>query len=87
MRIGTNAVGNYSPYGISSTKPVVKSEQTANIQESNKVDNKNKISQEEKKYFAKLYPQNKNEIIDYHFYQNSGKMGGVSVGSLFDRRG
>lgn len=45
------------------------------------------INSDEKEFFVNLYPQNQNEITDYHFYQKSGKMSGVSVGSLFDRRG
>lgn len=78
--INTNSV-NYNPYII------------------NKVYNKNaqvksdfpvvaeKITKEEKEFFTELYPEKKNEIIDYHFYQKSGKLSGVTKGSLFDRRG
>ncbi|MFA7288883.1 MAG: hypothetical protein WC055_08375 [Melioribacteraceae bacterium] len=45
------------------------------------------ISGEEKKYFAEVYPQKQNEIMDYEFYNARGKTTGVSVGSLLDRRG
>ncbi|MGE5679442.1 MAG: hypothetical protein ACM34K_01045 [Bacillota bacterium] len=45
------------------------------------------ISNDEKNFFINLYPENKGEIVDYHFYQKTGKMSGVAVGSLFDRRG
>lgn len=45
------------------------------------------ITNDEKMFFMGLYPENQSEIVDYHFYQKSGKMSGVSVGTLFDRRG
>lgn len=83
MKINTNAVGNYSPYNLR----VNNVKQPANIvktEESNKTD---VVTKEEKNFFTKMYPENKNEIIDYHFYKSSGKMSGVSVGSLFDKRG
>ena len=45
------------------------------------------ISQDEKNFFINKYPEQKSEIIDYHFYQKNGDMSGVKVGSLFDKRG
>lgn len=45
------------------------------------------VSVEEKSFFAKLYPDSKNEINNYHFYSKNGKLQGYSVGSLLDRRG
>jgi len=77
MKISMNAVNNYT------------------LQSLNKTDNQNKImneeagilSKDEKKFFAEVYPKNQSEIIDYHFYSNTGKMSGVSIGSNIDRRG
>ncbi|KAB2845165.1 MAG: hypothetical protein F9K45_04200 [Melioribacteraceae bacterium] len=83
MKINTNAVGNYSPYNLR-TNNVKQSVNIDKAEESKKTD---MVSKEEKNFFAKMYPENKNEIIDYHFYKSSGKMSGVSVGSLFDKRG
>ena len=48
---------------------------------------KAQISTEERDFFLNLYPENKEEIMDYHHYLRSGKMSGVSLGSIFDRRG
>lgn len=79
MRIDTNTIGNYSSY----MKPVQmrpKMETAVSVEPA-------KVTSEEKKYFANMYPENKAEIMDYHYYQRNGKMSGVSVGSLFDRRG
>jgi len=81
MRIDTNSIGNYTTYmrpvqsrtAVSATTP-------AKIEPA-------KVTNEEKSYFANMYPESKAEIMDYHFYQKNGKMGGVSVGSLIDRRG
>lgn len=47
----------------------------------------NPITEEEKNFFSGLYPDKKETIMDYHYYQKSGKMAGVSVGSIIDRRG
>lgn len=77
MKISMNAVNNYT------------------LQSPNKTDNQNKVmneaagnlSKDEKKFFAEIYPKNRSEIIDYHFYSNTGKMSGVSIGSNIDRRG
>ncbi|MCH7962717.1 MAG: hypothetical protein IH950_05715 [Bacteroidetes bacterium] len=77
MKILMNAVNNYT------------------LQSLNKIDNRNKIknelagalSKDEKNFFAEVYPKNRSEIMDYHYYNNTGKMSGVSVGSNIDRRG
>lgn len=45
------------------------------------------LTEQEKNYFAGLYPEKKDEIVNYHYYEKSGKMSGVKVGSLFDKRG
>lgn len=89
MKITTNMIGNYSPQMISN--PVKHAKQSGM---EGKIENKpavktqqNSLTSDEKNFFMDLYPQNKSEIIDYHFYQRSGKMSGVKVGSLFDKRG
>ena len=74
MKITSNAVGNYSP-------TYMKTAQTA------KKDPSNGISVEEKKFFANLYPAQKDEVMNYQFYNAKGKVTGAHVGSLFDRRG
>ncbi|MFH0734135.1 MAG: hypothetical protein V1773_07510 [bacterium] len=81
MMITSNTIGNYNPYSINNSRTVsdLKNTQTA--------DNNTKVTSEEKEFFTKMYPENKTEIIDYHYYQRTGKMSGVSVGSMFDRRG
>lgn len=79
MKISTNPVGNYTRPMMRITPPVQKQETPTNSPV--------KVTTDEKDFFAKLYPENKNEIIDYHFYGREGKMNGVSIGSLFDKRG
>ena len=96
MGIGMNAIGNYSPHSIANTGKQTKVKQTAgkkpqvNASQSSgnaAVSQKESLQQEEKDFFAKLYPQNKTEVADYHFYERSGKLSGVKLGSLIDRRG
>ncbi len=45
------------------------------------------LSKKEKRFFAGMYPENKSEIMEYHFYSKTGKMSGVHLGSKIDRRG
>ena len=80
MKISTNSIGNYNP---------IRTNQNANI---NKVEIKKdedslKVTNEEKKFFTELYPENKEQIDGYHFYNKEGDKKGVSLGSLFDKRG
>ncbi|HPI36425.1 MAG TPA: hypothetical protein PK397_00650 [Ignavibacteriaceae bacterium] len=75
MKIAENSIGNYN---------IVR---TAMVNQSPKIVAENTVSKEEKAFFSGLYPGNKDTIMDYHFYQRSGKMSGVSIGSIFDRRG
>ena len=79
MKITSNAVGNYSP-------TYLKVAQSAKAENSGKVESNN-ISTEEKKFFANLYPAQKDEVMNYQFYNAKGKVTGTHVGSLFDRRG
>ena len=34
-----------------------------------------------------IYPEEKDQINNYHFYNKDGDKNGVSLGSLFDRKG
>lgn len=55
-----------------------------------RTDNENgneNISAAEKKYFANMYPANKDQIMSYHSYERNGKLNAVTIGSNFDRRG
>jgi hypothetical protein len=77
MNITANPIGNYNVYSPRTMQQAASRETTVSA------DN---VSKEEKDFFVNMYPEQKQEIADYHFYQRSGKMSGVSVGSLFDRR-
>jgi hypothetical protein len=79
MKISTNSFGNY--------KPIVAQKNNVSQFESKKAVETLKVSNEEKKFFTNLYPENKDQIINYHFYNKEGDKNGVSLGSLFDRRG
>ena len=59
MKINANAVGNYSPYNtkVNNVRP------KQNIAGTNKASKTDLISNEEKKFFTKMYPENKSEII------------------------
>lgn len=97
MKINANTIGNYGPAYVNNAKPKFKVEENQNIaspealKQSPIVDKFEKSSQavssEEKKFFMNLYPENSKEIMDYHFYERNGKLSGVSVGSLLDKRG
>jgi hypothetical protein len=76
MKINTNSIGNYSLQQLqrnSDRKSVLAEGEDLN--------------EKEKEFFVNRYPQNKEEIVDYHFYQKSGQMSGVKVGHLFDKKG
>lgn len=77
MKISDNYSGTYNVYAI---------RQQAAAAARAKETTSPAVSNEEKAFFMDMYPEQKTEIQDYHFYQRSGKMSGVSVGSLFDRR-
>lgn len=81
MKITANTIGNYSPMYIGNTQKAPEPVSVPELVQSEK------INDDEKKFFMNLYPESKKEIIDYYFYKKSGKMAGVAVGSLFDRRG
>jgi hypothetical protein len=78
MKISTNSIGNYNPFLINNNQKVLAANQNQKV---------DALTKEEKEFFVKLYPENKNEIMDYHFYKSTGKMSGVALGTNFDRRG
>ncbi len=82
MKISMNSIGNYNPYKINNSKNQIN--KTNNIKD---VKNVTEINQSEKIFFKSMYPQNEKEINNYHFYEPTGKLSGVSLGSLFDKRG
>jgi hypothetical protein len=79
MKVTTNSVGNYQPAYMKAN--------TVNRSGAAQKPAAENISVEEKKFFAELYPARKNEIVGYQSYTSKGKVSGVHVGSLFDRRG
>lgn len=79
MRVTTNSVGNYQPSYMKTA--------AANKSEAALKAGKENISVAEKKFFAELYPGRKDEVMGYQSYNSKGKVSGVHVGSLFDRRG
>ncbi len=89
MKITTNMIGNYSPQIFSNPVKQTKQNEAPVKAEAKPAAQapKNNLTTDEKKFFMDLYPQNKSEIVDYHFYQKSGEMSGVKIGSLFDKRG
>lgn len=86
MRIESSSFGNYNPMQVRSNAKVA---QTQNLQKTEKKEAvKNEpITNDEKLFFAKMYPDEKNTIVNYHYYEKNGEMQGVAKGSLFDRRG
>lgn len=83
MKIENNIIGNYRP--IIRNNQSLSNNSTAESLE--KVKDDVKLSSNEKKYFAKLYPENAKDVMEYHFYEKNGKMSGVKLGSNFDKRG
>ncbi len=81
MALSLNTIGNYSAYGLNNTNTNKANSKSAEIKL-----NEN-INQDEKKFFAEMYPAKHNEIMEYYYYERSGKMNGISVGTNFDRRG
>lgn len=85
MKIDTNAIGNYTPAYIQKNNPVVPKKEVAQAESAKNT--QSVLTSKEKQFFAKMYPEKQSEIMDYHFYQKSGKMSGVSLGTIIDRRG
>lgn len=78
MKISTTSFGNYKP---------VQPNQNIKFNQTIKQTSDPQITNEEKRYFSNLYPEQKEKIDNYHFYSREGSKNGVSLGSLFDRRG
>ena len=84
MKIVTNDFGNYT---ARATRPVQQQNTAAEIQKQLAKAELGNVTNEEKKFFAGLYPENKEEVMNYHFYHKNGKMQGVTLGTVFDKRG
>lgn len=80
MKIATNNIGNYSIRNFNN-QPAAQVKKTAKQPETTA-----SISNKEKEFFQKMYPSQRDEIINYHFYSKSGEMSGVAVGKNIDRR-
>lgn len=88
MRIDMNPVGNYSPMNVKNVNNKTRVNETEPKQSAPKTNRAQAaLTPEEKTFFANLYPANKSEVADYHFYQKNGKLSGVKIGSLLDMRG
>lgn len=80
MAVNFNSIGNYEAKSISNSFRKVNAKNTSTGPAES-------IDPEEKMFFAKLYPEKGNEIMNYSFYERTGKMNGVSVGTNFDKKG
>jgi hypothetical protein len=96
MKVNTDIAGNYSPQSIRQKPESVqqerkiknsRDEEKFGAPDKEKIKTGKNISEEEKNFFAEMYPLNKNEIMEYHYYQKTGKPSGISLGSLFDKKG
>lgn len=85
MKISTNTFGNYSPAVIQKNNPQPPKQE--NVPSEPVKTELPALTSKEKQFFAKMYPDKQSEIMDYHFYQKTGKMSGVSLGTIIDRRG
>jgi hypothetical protein len=81
MAVSMNSIGNYTAYGLNNAKS-----NKANLNNA-VADLSENINPDEKKFFAQMYPAKKNEIMEYYYYEKSGRMNGISVGTNIDRRG
>jgi hypothetical protein len=81
MAVSMNSIGNYTAYGLNTARSnKIKIENASASQIEN-------INNDEKKFFAEMYPAKQTEIMEYYYYEKSGKMNGISVGTNLDRRG
>jgi hypothetical protein len=81
MAVSMNSIGNYTAFGLNTAK-----NNKTNIKSPASVHNEN-INNDEKKFFAEMYPAKQTEIMDYYYYEKSGRMNGISVGTNIDRKG
>ncbi len=89
MKISTNMIGNYTQNIARNVNTTAKPKEADPKFELNAAGQTkaNSLTTDEKNFFANLYPDKKNEIVDHHYYNRSGELSGVKVGSLIDRRG
>lgn len=89
MKITTNSVGNYTNIISRNNISARKTEQASETKSASSVHagEAAKLTADEKNFFVNMYPSNKKEIMDHHFYERSGRMSGVKVGSIINRRG
>lgn len=80
MKISTNSIGNYNPIIANKNSNVLPIDSKKKVEVAN-------VTKEEKQFFTKLYPNDTDQIENYHFYNKAGNKNGVSIGSLFDKRG
>ena len=80
MKISTNSIGNYNPIITNKKSNALVIDPKKKVEVAN-------VTKEEKQFFTKLYPNDTDQIENYHFYNKAGDKNGVSVGSLFDKRG
>ena len=80
MKISTNSIGNYNPVIANKNLNTQAIDTKKNVEVA-------KVTKEEKQFFTKLYPNDTDQIENYHFYNKAGDKNGVSLGSLFDKRG
>jgi len=80
MKINPSEFGNYTN---KINRPVQQAQKPVEFQNQKL----GTITNDEKKFFAKLFPESKDDVMNYHFYHKDGKMQGVSVGTVFDKRG
>lgn len=85
MRVNTNTIGNYFPQRTRNVSNVTRTDNIQKMAETKSTEHA--ISVKEKELFAKMYPQQREEIMEYHYYNKKGTMSGITVGSLLDRRG
>ena len=80
MKISTNSIGNYNPIITNKKSNALVIDPKKKVEVAN-------VTKEEKQFFTKLYPNDTDQIENYHFYNKAGDKNGVSVGSLLDKRG
>ncbi|MCW8848622.1 MAG: hypothetical protein OQJ81_01485 [Melioribacteraceae bacterium] len=80
MKISTNSFGNYNPIIANKNLNAIPVDAKKKVEAAG-------VTKEEKQFFTKLYPNDTEQIENYHFYNKAGDKNGVSLGSLFDKRG
>ncbi|MCU0344597.1 MAG: hypothetical protein MUF28_12345, partial [Ignavibacterium sp.] len=68
MAVNLNSIGNYSAYGLNNAK-----NSKINIKSASLVQSES-INPDEKNFFAEMYPAKQNEIMEYYYYERSGRM-------------